>query len=130
MSSKERITRQYIKDNFDIEKEKKELEGRRTISNLDFTQFDGMTIKEFREEINKILDSFDNDNVVDVQPYGYDGGFEFNIEEIFLYKESDDECIHRLQFEERQRRATQRRLEWAAELLQKNGLYGAIPKID
>jgi hypothetical protein len=121
-----KITRDYIREKYDIDKERLIIPTTDKVGEIYFPEFDGKNIKDVREKICNLLNEYEDGDYIDIVFHGYDGDFDFIVLRETTRPETDVEVIGRLQDNEKQARRKQNQIERAAKLLQENGYYGAI----
>jgi hypothetical protein len=121
-----KITRDYIREKYDIDKERLIIPTTDKVGEIYFPEFDGKNIKDVREKICNLLNEYEDGDYIDIVFHGYDGDFDFIVLRETTRPETNDEVIGRLQNNEIQARRRQKQIEKAAKLLQENGYYGAI----
>jgi hypothetical protein len=93
------ITESYIRNNFDIESEKIDVEHVTELSSLDISFNEEMSldsyIAQIKESYNKITDG-DEDEFLKTNYYGYDGAFEIVVCRRTYTKEDDLQTIFRI----------------------------------
>ncbi len=115
-----RIDNKYIKQIYDIEREKQDVEYWETLNTWDFSQHDGASIKDLKKEILSYLNTFPEEAFLDLNYYGYDGAYEILIKKKSIRKETEQEVIKRLKSELRQKRKKDKDIENAINILKKN----------
>ena len=95
------VTTTYVRDNFDIESEKIEVEHVTEISSLDITfnqeemSLDSY-IKQIKESYDRISNGYEGELFLKTIYYGYDGAFEIVVCNRTYIKENDLETISRI----------------------------------
>jgi hypothetical protein len=116
-----KLNLQYIYDNYNLEVEKQDINFIKHIKTILWSDFDGLTVKEFKKQCEILLDGVDEEAIIDIEFFGYDGAYDFLINSEGTRKETDDECAHRLLKHLRLEKTLKKKLEKAANLLKENG---------
>jgi len=118
-----KITAKYIRENYDLDAERKSYPTLCYVTELDLFDRDGVYSKEeFLAFIENEVKGLDDDLIIKVESFGHDGGFEINVYEDKERAESDQEVITRLTSIERKKRKKENDIEAAQKLLKEAGL--------
>ena len=83
------------------------------------TDFDGLTIREFKNKMILELAKYQDSDMIDISYYGYDGGYDCNILRAFEREETKDEVISRLISAEKNIRQGEAAIKKAKAILEK-----------
>ena len=114
-----RINAKYIKEKYDLDTEKNKVQDIRKVGGLHGTDFDGLTIREFKNKMILELAKYQDSDMIDISYYGYDGGYDCNILRAFEREETKDEVISRLISAEKNIRQGEAAIKKAKAILEK-----------
>ncbi len=111
----------YICANFNIDEERQEIEYTDKIDTWVIEDYDGLTVKELKSQVNNYLNQFQDDDLFDIDYWGCEGSRDFIITRKKTRPETDEEVIGRLIRKEyarlKKEQNRQKRIEEARKLL-------------
>ena len=121
----DRVNEGYIRIHYDLDKERDTVEYFNQVSTWSPSDYDGLTIKEVKKQVFSFFEELSEDDILDIDYYGYDGAYDINIKRKMIRPENDQEVIKRLMKKEWKKRKHQKALQDAADLLARNDTYGS-----
>ena len=118
----DRINEGYIRTHYDIDKERGTVEYLDQVDRWCPTDYDGMTIREVKQEVATFFNSLEDTDILDIEYWGHDGSYDLLVKRKTTRRENDQEVIKRLMKVEREKRKRQKAIADAAELLRQNGM--------
>jgi len=116
-----KITTSYIKDKYDIEKEKQYRNTSKVFGQLAIESYNGFTIKQFIKKLTLDFSLYPDDAILELEYYGYDGSFDVYIKSKVNIMETDEQVIERLKLNEKSLRKTQEDVQKAKDILLREG---------